>query len=348
MKRCHRRVREPKCTPPHGRILDIDERTSRAAARIIGGRHSTIAADELVPVGDLDRCQVLGQGPASHGLKMGKTPDRHIFKDVKKCLGAHDTPLSPPRSGARECVLCGLLKFQECILNVKSLPLRMFGMLIAQGRCETRVLLKLMSCPRGAGGSPSQQQRYSVNTADGIPRLLPYEPSVRRLAATKVLKTTSRTIGTKFLPRELPSRAPWSQGGESRWGEAAQGDRAARNFAVTGEGDADFEGIAPTPRFGQSARDAAQHPMCGHAIIRRDPFEPGVQRFAVVRRRTHRPGRKGRTLATIQLMSAPIRSPRKIQCIGATDPFMPIPQKISEPQTLKCRRRLSALEPTAV
>jgi len=88
-----------------------------------------------------------------------------------------------------------------------------------------------------------------VNTADGVPRLLPYEPSVRRLAAIKILKTTSRAIGTKLPPREFPSRARWSQGGECRWGEAAQRDEAARNFAVTGEGDADFEGIAPAPRF---------------------------------------------------------------------------------------------------
>jgi len=81
---------------------------------------------------------------------MGKTPRRHIFKYPKESLGAHDAPLSPPRSGAGECVLYGLLNFQECVLNVKSLALRMFGMLIAQGRCQTRVLLKLMSFPRGA------------------------------------------------------------------------------------------------------------------------------------------------------------------------------------------------------
>jgi hypothetical protein len=179
------------------------------------------------------------------------------------------------------------------VLNVKSLALGMFGMLIARGRCETRILLKLMSCPRGARGSPSQQQRYPVNTANGAPRLLPYQTSVRRLAPIKVLKTTSRAIGSKFLPREFPSRGRWPQGGERRWREATQGNEAARYLAVCGEGDADFEGIAPALRFGQSARDTAQHPVRGQAVKCCDTFEPRVQGFAVVRRWTNRPGRKG-------------------------------------------------------
>lgn len=168
-------------------------------------------------------------------------------------------------------------------------------MLIAQGRCETRVLLKLMSCPRGTRGSPSQQQRYPVNTANGVPRLLPYQASVRRLAAMKILKTTSRAIGTKFLPRKLPSRARWPQGGKRRWREATQGNEPARNLAVCGESDADFEGIAPALWFGQSARDAAQHPVCGQAVTRRDALEPRVQGFAIVRRWTNRPGLKSGT-----------------------------------------------------
>jgi len=46
----------------HGWILDIHERTGRAVACIIGGRHSTIATEELEPVCDLDGRQVLGQG----------------------------------------------------------------------------------------------------------------------------------------------------------------------------------------------------------------------------------------------------------------------------------------------
>jgi hypothetical protein len=104
MKRCYHGVREPKRTSPHGGILDIDERTGRAVARIIGGRHSTIAADELEPVSDLDGRQVLGQGSASHGLKMCKTPRRHIFKYAKEILGTHDARLSPPPSDAGECV----------------------------------------------------------------------------------------------------------------------------------------------------------------------------------------------------------------------------------------------------
>ena len=190
---------------------------------------------------------------------MGKTPCRHIFKYAKKLLGAHDTPLSPPRSDAGECILYRLLKFQECVLNIESLALRMFGMLIAQGGCKNRVLLKLMSSPSGDRGSPSLQQRYSVNTADGVPRLLPYEPSVRCVAASKILKTTSRAIGTKFMPRKLPSRTRWLQGGKRGWREAPQDNESVCNLTVTRECDADFEGIAPVLWFGQSARDAAQH-----------------------------------------------------------------------------------------
>jgi hypothetical protein len=93
----------------------------------------------------------------------------------------------------------------------------------------------------------------------------------------KILKTTTRAIGTKFVPREFPSRARWAQGGKRRWRETAKSGEAARNFVVIGEGDADFEGIAPAPRFGQSTRDAAQHPMCGKAVKCCDPFEPRVQ-----------------------------------------------------------------------
>src|SRR5665213_1896319 len=119
MVRRHHGVREPKRTSPNGGILDIDERAGRAVAGIVGGRHSTIAAKELIPVGDLDGRQVLGQRPASYGLKMGKTPCRHIFKYAKEILGAHDAPLSARRSDPGECVFYGPLKFQECVLNVK-------------------------------------------------------------------------------------------------------------------------------------------------------------------------------------------------------------------------------------
>jgi hypothetical protein len=54
MERCHHGVCEPKRTSAYGRILDINERTGGTATRIFGGRHSTIAAEEFVPVGDLD------------------------------------------------------------------------------------------------------------------------------------------------------------------------------------------------------------------------------------------------------------------------------------------------------
>ena len=89
-----------------------------------------------------------------------------------------------------------------------------------------------------------------MNAADGVPRLLPYQASVGHLAAMKILKATSRTISTKFLPRKLPSRARWPQGGKRRWRESTQGNEAACNLTVTGEGDADFEGIAPVLWFG--------------------------------------------------------------------------------------------------
>src|SRR5277367_4933918 len=97
----------------------------------------------------------------------------------------------------------------------------------------------------------------------------------------KILKATSRTIGTKFLPWEFPSRARWPQGGKRRWREATQGNKAACHLTVTSERDADIEGIAPTPRFGQSARDAAQHAMRGQAVKRRYAFEPRVQGLAL-------------------------------------------------------------------
>lgn len=130
MKRCHNRVREPKRTSPDGGILDIHERPCRAGARIIGGYHSTMATDEPTPVGDFDGRQVLGQRPASDGLKMAETPCRYIFKYAKEIRGAHDAPLSPPRSDPRQCAFYGPLKFQHCVLNVISLALRMFGVLI--------------------------------------------------------------------------------------------------------------------------------------------------------------------------------------------------------------------------
>jgi len=171
-------VREPQRTAPHGGILDINERADLAVTRIICRRHSTVAAEELEPVIDLDGRQILRQGPASDSLEMGKTPARHILEYVKKCLGTHDTPLSSPWSDAGECIVYRVLKFEQRVLNIESLALRMFGMLIAQGGCKNRVLLKLMSSPSGVHGTPSRQQRYSVNTADGVPRLLPYEPSV--------------------------------------------------------------------------------------------------------------------------------------------------------------------------
>lgn len=169
---------------------------------------------------------------------------------MKEMFCTHDAPLSSPWADTGERAFNGRLKFQESVLNVESFALRLFGMLVAQGCCESRVFLKLMSCPGTGRGGPSQQERYPVNTANGVPGLLPYQPSVRRLAAMKIVETTSRAIGTKFLPREVPTCARRSQGSERRWEETAQGDEAARNFAVTGEGDADFKGIAPTPRFG--------------------------------------------------------------------------------------------------
>jgi len=179
MERCHHGVREPKRTSAHGRILDINERTGGAVTRIFGGRHSTIAAEEFVPVGDLDGRQVLGQRPAPYGLKMGKTPRRHIFKYAKEILGAHDAPLPPPRSDPGERILYGCLNFKQCILNVIALALRMFGVLIPQGRCETCILLKLMSFPTGDRGGPSQQPRHPVDAADCVPRLLPYRHTRR-------------------------------------------------------------------------------------------------------------------------------------------------------------------------
>ncbi len=60
MERCHHGVREPKRTSAYGRIFDINERTGGPITRIIGGCHSTIAAEEFVPVGDFDGRQVCG------------------------------------------------------------------------------------------------------------------------------------------------------------------------------------------------------------------------------------------------------------------------------------------------
>ena len=250
MERCHHGVREPKRTSAHGRILDINERTDGAVTRIIGGRHSTIAAEEFVPVGDLDGRQVLGQRPASYGLKMGKTPRRHIFKYAKEILGAHDAPLSPPRSDPGERILYGCLNFEQCILNVIIARVADVWRVDTPRPMRDSLLLKLMSFPTGDRGGPSQQQRHPVDAADGVPRLLPYQASVGHFAAMKILKATSRTISTKFLPRQLPSRARWPQGGKRRRREPTQGNEAACHLTVTGEGDADFEGVAPALRFG--------------------------------------------------------------------------------------------------
>jgi hypothetical protein len=161
-------VREPKRTSLDGGILDIDERTGRAVTRIIGGRHSTMAAEELEPVGDLDGRQIFCQGSASHGFKMGKTPRRDIFKYVKEMFCTHDAPLSSPRADTGERAFYGRLKFQESVLNVESFALRLFGMLIAQGCCESRVFLKRMSCPGTGRGGPSQQERYPVGRGSNM------------------------------------------------------------------------------------------------------------------------------------------------------------------------------------
>jgi hypothetical protein len=130
-------------------------------------------------------------------------------------IHGHWTPKDRGRQpDAGECIVYRVLKFEQRVLNIESLALRMFGMLIAQGGCKNRVLLKLMSSPSGVHGTPSRQQRYSVNTADGVPRLLPYEPSVRRFTTTKIVKAASRAIGAKFQARQLPSRSRWPQRGE--------------------------------------------------------------------------------------------------------------------------------------
>jgi hypothetical protein len=78
MERCHQGVREPERTSSDGGILDVDERMGRAGAGIIGGRHSTMAAEELELVGDLDGRQTLCKRPASRSCKMGKTPRHDI------------------------------------------------------------------------------------------------------------------------------------------------------------------------------------------------------------------------------------------------------------------------------
>jgi hypothetical protein len=72
---------------------------------------------------------------------MRQTPRRQIFKHAKKTLGAQDAPLSPPRSDAGESLLYSLLGLEQCVLNVESLALHMFGVLVAQGCCETRILV---------------------------------------------------------------------------------------------------------------------------------------------------------------------------------------------------------------
>ncbi len=51
---CHHGVREPERASPNGGILDMHERRDRAVARIIGGHHSTMTAEETEPIGDLD------------------------------------------------------------------------------------------------------------------------------------------------------------------------------------------------------------------------------------------------------------------------------------------------------
>jgi hypothetical protein len=148
MKRCRHGVREPERASPHGWIVYIHQPACRAVARIIGERHSAVPADELEPVRNLDCGQILGQGPTSHGLKMRKAPRRQIFKYVKETSGANDAPLSPSRSDAGESLFYGLLNLKQCVLNVESLALNLFRVLIAQGCCETRILLKLMCFPR--------------------------------------------------------------------------------------------------------------------------------------------------------------------------------------------------------
>jgi hypothetical protein len=44
--------------------------------------------------------------------------------------------LSPRRPGAGDCVLYDLLKFQDYVLNVKALALRMLDMLIPQAAAK--------------------------------------------------------------------------------------------------------------------------------------------------------------------------------------------------------------------
>ena len=211
MKRCHHGVREPERTSTHSWIVYIHQPTCRAVACIIRGHHSAMPADELEPVRNLNCGKVLGQGPASYGLKMRKTPRRQIFNYAKETLGAQDAPLSPPRSDAGESVLYGLLDFEQCVLNGESLALHTFGVLIAQGCCETRISLKLMYFPRSNSTTPPQKQRCPVYTTNGVPRLLPNEPSVRRLTTMKIFEAASRAIGAKFQARQLPSGWRWLQ-----------------------------------------------------------------------------------------------------------------------------------------
>jgi hypothetical protein len=61
MKRCHHRVREPERASTHSWIVYIHQPSNSAVASIIGGRHSAMTANELEPVRNLDRGQILGQ-----------------------------------------------------------------------------------------------------------------------------------------------------------------------------------------------------------------------------------------------------------------------------------------------
>jgi hypothetical protein len=64
----HYGMRNPERASSQGWIVDVNEGASRAVAGIIRGCHSPMATEDLEAVGDLDRCQILGQGPDSNSL----------------------------------------------------------------------------------------------------------------------------------------------------------------------------------------------------------------------------------------------------------------------------------------
>ena len=251
MERCHHGVREPKRTSAHGRILDINERTGGAVTRIFGGRHSTIAAEEFVPVGDLDGRQVLGQRPTPYGLKMGKTPRRNIFKYAEGNSRRSRRPIVGARSDPGERILLWLLEFQAVHTECNS------ARVADVWRVDTPRPMRDLHLAEVDVFS-NRRSRWSVATAaasGGCGRWCTTPaaiPGVRGACSSKmkILKATSRTISTKFLSRQLPSRARWPQGGKRRRRELTQGNEAACHLTVTGEGDADFEGVAPALRFG--------------------------------------------------------------------------------------------------